>query len=92
MVVKSHGLRKSTRSKYKKKTKTTITKYLQKFEVNQKVAIVTDSSSNSGMPFRRFHGLTGKVIGKRGRAYIIELKDSGKLKKIIVSPEHLKMV
>jgi large subunit ribosomal protein L21e len=44
------------------------------------------------MPFRRFHGLTGKVVGIRGRAYIVEIFDGGKLKKVIAKAEHLKSI
>ena len=87
---KSRGQRRGTKSKYRKKKKTTVNQYLRKFKKGDKVAIKTDSSSQSGMPFRRFHGLTGEVVGKRGNAFIVQIKDGGKTKKIISNPEHLK--
>jgi large subunit ribosomal protein L21e len=41
------------------------------------------------MPFSRFHGLTGVVIGERGSAYEISVKDGNKTKTVIARPEHL---
>ncbi len=89
---KSRGSRRGTRKKYKKKTKSTVNQFIRKFEQGDKVALKTNSSSQKGMPFRRFYGLTGTVIGKRGRAYIIQITDHGKPKKVISNPEHLKKV
>lgn len=92
MVVKSHGARKGTRGKFRKVSRTTVNMFMRNFEINQKVALITDSASHKGMPFRRFHGLTGKIIGKRGNAYLIEIKDSNKKKMVIVNPEHLRLM
>ena len=89
---KSRGQRRGTRAKYKKKTKPTVNQYIRKFEEGDKVALKTNPSSQSGMPFRRFYGLTGTVVGKRGKAYIVQIRDSGKVKKVISNPEHLKKV
>jgi large subunit ribosomal protein L21e len=50
------------------------------------------SSSLSGIPFKRFQGLSGNVIEKRGNAYLIEIKDGNKTKKILATPEHLKTI
>jgi len=92
MASKSNGPRRRTRHKFKKSTKLKITQFLKKFKEGDTVAIKIDSGSHDGMPFRRFHGLTGKIVGKRGRAYFVEIKDSGKKKKIISNPEHIKAV
>ncbi len=94
MVDKSHGPRHKTRRKLKKglREKFKVTPYLQKFEIGQKVAIDPDPSSHRGMPFRRFVGRIGIVKGMRGKAYLVEVKDGGKVKTIISMPEHLKPV
>jgi large subunit ribosomal protein L21e len=42
------------------------------------------------MPFPRYKGKFGKIIGKRGKSYIVEIIDGNKTKKIISRPEHLK--
>ena len=44
------------------------------------------------MPSKRFQGLTGKIIGQRGRAYFIQIRDGGKMKKVLSKPEHLKAI
>ena len=42
------------------------------------------------MPFKRFHGKVGTIIEKRGRAYVILVRDGGKYKKVIARPEHIR--
>lgn len=54
------------------------------------VHIVIDPSIHKGMPHPKFHGKTGAVIDKRGRAFIIEVKDGNAIKTVIALPEHLK--
>ena len=92
MVKKSRGFRSGTRKKLSKKRsiRPTITKFLQKFEVGDKVMISQETVSHKGMPFPRFKGRTVKVVGVRGKSYLLELKDGGKKKIIISRPEHLK--
>jgi len=66
-----------------------IRKVTQKFEQGDIVHVKIDPSVHRGMPFSRFHGFTGVVSDVRGRAYLVKVKDGGKEKTIIVSPEHL---
>ena len=93
MVAKSHGPRRRTREKFRrtKREKFTVNKYLKEFKIGEKVALDIDSSSGA-IPCRRFQGITGEVIGKRGRAYIINIYDGNKLKKVIAKSEHLKAI
>ncbi len=63
---------------------------LKEYNVGEKVAIKIDPSFHYAMPHRRFHGLTGTVIGKRGRAYIVEVYLGNKKKVLFVTPEHLR--
>ncbi|MEM5794476.1 MAG: 50S ribosomal protein L21e [Candidatus Aenigmatarchaeota archaeon] len=94
MVKKSRGIRAKTREKLRQKPgyRPAITKFLQEFKEGQKVAILQEPSSHSGMPHPRFKGRIGKVIGKRGKSYIVEITDGNKVKKIISRPEHLKAI
>jgi large subunit ribosomal protein L21e len=92
MVVKSHGPRRRTREKFRRSIRTPINEFLKHFEIGDKVVININSSSLNGMPFRRFQGLCGEVVGKRGRAYILKIKDGDKTKTIISTPEHLKKI
>lgn len=64
----------------------------QDLPLGTRVAILIDPSVHKGQPHHRYQGKTGLVTEKRGRAYIIEIKDGGKIKRIIASPEHLKVV
>jgi large subunit ribosomal protein L21e len=91
-MVRSHGPRKRTREKFRRSRKTPINEFLKKFEKGDKIVIDINSSSVRGMPFKRFQGLSGKVLEKRGKAYLLEIKDGKKLKKIIASPEHIKKI
>ncbi|RLJ01613.1 MAG: 50S ribosomal protein L21e, partial [Candidatus Aenigmatarchaeota archaeon] len=49
-------------------------------------------SSHRGMPHSRFKGKVGIVVGKRGNAYEISVKDGRAEKMIQTFPEHLKPV
>jgi len=92
MVAKSHGPRRRTRSIFRSRERLTVNKYLAKFNIGENIVIKVQSSSDRGQPFRRFYGKIGKIIGERGRAYIVEIHDGGKAKKIIAKPEHLKAI
>ena len=90
MVVKSKGPRKRTREKFRRSIKTPITDFLREFEIGDKVVIDINSSSQKGMPFKRFQGLCGEVMDRRGRAYVLKIRDGDKVKTVIAKSEHLK--
>lgn len=90
MAVKSHGPRRKTREKFRRTGKTPITDFIRQFNIGDKVVIDINSSSHRGMPFKRFQGLLGLVLERRGNAYVLEIKDGNKPKKVIAKPEHLK--
>ena len=62
---------------------------LRKYTLGDKVAVILEPSVQRGRPHRRFHGKTGTIMGKRGRSYLVSLKDMGREKLIISRPEHL---
>ena len=90
MVKKSYGYRRRTRKKLKADTRPTVNQMLRKFEIGQKVHINIMSSSKS-IPHPKFQGKTGTIIGKRGRAYVVEVNDMNAKKIIISRTEHLKL-
>jgi large subunit ribosomal protein L21e len=94
MGQKSKGPRKRTRNLLRigVRERPSITRYLQEFKVGSKVVIKPTPSSHKGMPFKRFFGKSGVVIDKRGKSYIIKIKDGRKEKDIISGPEHLKAI
>ena len=95
MVTRSRGLRSKTRYKLKKDLRVSranlITRKIQTFDESDLVHIIIDPSVQKGQPHPRFHGKTGRIADKRGRAYIVEINDGSKAKKLIIRPEHLKM-
>lgn len=90
---KSHGFRFKSGRKLRKRVREKgikIRKVLQTFEIGQTVHIDIEPASHKGMPHPRFQGRTGKVVGVRGRAYLVEISDGGKTKIVFARPEHLK--
>ncbi len=88
------GSRRKTRYKLKKGIKerglSPITRAIQEFKIGQRVHITIDPSVHKGVPHPSFHGRTAKVTGRRGKAYLLEVKDGDKFKELIVFPQHLK--
>jgi len=89
-----NGPRKKTRYKLKRDLRERgicpVTAVIQKFEIGEKVHVVCNSSIQKGMPHRRFHGKTGTVLGQRGRAWVLEIRDGNADKVIIARSQHLK--
>ena len=42
------------------------------------------------MPHPRFNGKIGEIIGRQGRAYVVQIRDGNKIKRLIVRSEHLR--
>ncbi len=89
---RTKGFRRRTRDKLKKspKEKTTVNQFLEEFSEGERVLIKIEPSSHKAMPHPRFKGRSGIVKGKRGRAYLVEIKDGGLRKTIITTSEHLR--
>lgn len=79
------------RVRVRDKGKIRIRQYLAEFREGDKASISINPSFQS-IPHPRFQGKTGEVVGKQGRSYYLQLKDGGKIKRILVQPEHLKSI
>ena len=79
--------RKSIRTRGKLK----LSSYFQKFEKGERVAVIKERTLTKNFP-ERIQGSTGIVEGKRGRSYVIKLKDQAKEKEFIIAPIHLKKI
>ena len=94
MVIRSHGFRVGTRRKLRKsareKGKISIKRSIQGFEIGEPVIIDVEPAYHKAMPYKRFFGKHGTVVAKRGKAYVIDLKDGNKKKQIICAPVHMK--
>lgn len=80
---------KAKRKRIREKGKIKISRMFQELETGAKVCVVRELSEKTGFPFR-IQGKTGEIEGKRGRAYIVKIKDINKEKKYIINPIHLK--
>ncbi len=89
---RSRGFRNKTRRtlKAKNRTRVTITKRLKELDMGTQVVINLEPSFQDGMPHPRYQGVIGKIIEKRGRAYLVAIKDKNKPKTLISAPEHIK--
>ncbi len=94
MVQASKGPRERTRHKFRKRPRerglSPITRALQTFETGEKAAIVVDPGVHKGQPNKRFHGYTGTVVARQGRAYLVAVRQGGLIKHVIAAPEHLR--
>lgn len=76
-----------TRYRLKNKGKPNISRYMEEYNTGDTVNITFTSTI---VPHPRFHGFTGKVVGRNGNGYIVQVREGGKLKKISIRAEHLK--
>ncbi len=92
-MAKTHGTRRKSRYKLKKTVRekglSPISRAIQVFTEGDIVNIDLDPGIQNGMPHPKFQGRTGKVLSQRGRAYIVEVRDGGLMKEVIILPEHL---
>ena len=88
--------RKKTRQKLSKslrdKGKISIRAYLQKFNNDDKVQLIAEPAIQKGFYHARFYGKFGKITGKQGTNYYVEIIDISKPKKILVHPVHLRKI
>ncbi|RMF89700.1 MAG: 50S ribosomal protein L21e [Methanobacteriota archaeon] len=94
MAVRSRGQRSKTRSKMRKKIRekgsVPITRAMQSFAEGDVVHIVIDPAYHKGAPHPKWHGKTGHVIGRRGRSYLVRIRDQDSHKTVIANPVHLR--
>jgi len=75
----------------RKKGKLYLSRYFQEFKEGEKVAVDKEISLETNFP-DRLQGRTGRIIGKRGRTYFVEIKDIEKIKRFLIHPIHLKKI
>ena len=95
MVKRIGGTRRKTRHKLSKNVrdngKISLARYLQDFNMGDRVYLTIEPSVHRGMFYPRFHGKAGVVVGKKGKCYEVQIKDINKEKIVITHPIHLKM-
>ncbi|MFH1444930.1 MAG: 50S ribosomal protein L21e [Nanoarchaeota archaeon] len=90
----SKGSRTGTRSKLRqiKRAKFKSETFLKEFKKDDIVVIKIEPSSHKGMPFPKMNGKIGKIVGKRGNSYIINVLIGKTQKSVIAKPEHIKPI
>lgn len=93
IVHRTHGLRYKSRKllskKPREKGRPGISRWLYEYNVGDKVVIDIDPTFITTAPHRRYQGKVGTIIGRRGKAYEIEIYVGGKRKVIITTPDHI---
>jgi len=79
------------RKQIKTRGKISLSRYFQNFKKGDSVAVIKEKSVSSSFP-DRLQGRTGVVAEKRGRSYVIKIKEYDKEKKFIIEPIHLKKI
>jgi len=75
---------------YRNKGKISVTSFLAEFKKGDRVVIKPEPAYQKGLCHLRFYGQQGVVKSRRGKSYIIEIKDINKKKELIIHPVHLK--
>ena len=79
------------KKKIRTKGKIQFSRYFQKLQEGESVAVIMDPSVSSSFP-KRLQGKTGKIEGKRGKTYFVKIKDQNKEKRFLIAPIHLKKI
>ena len=95
VVKASRGPRNRTRKVYRKKIRERgaippLSLIMHEYKEGDKVYIKPNPAIHNTLPHRRYVGKVGTIIGKRGRAYIVEVYLGNKRKELILLPEHLR--
>ena len=79
------------RKKIRTRGKLSLSRYFQKFKEGEHIAVAKEISLQPRFP-KRIQGRTGVVRGKRGRSYLVMIKDINKEKEYLIAPIHLKKI
>ena len=77
------------RKKIKTRGKLSLSRYFQNLKEGDRVSIAREPSVASSFP-KRMQGRTGTVENRRGRTYMVKIKDHEKEKRYLIAPIHLK--
>ncbi len=81
----------SKQKKVRTRGKLQLSRYFKEFKEGDRVSVVKEDAVQAGFP-KRMQGRTGVVETKRGKAYVVKIKDQDKEKKFLLNPIHLKKI
>ncbi len=79
------------RKMIREKGKVRLSEYFKELKAGDYVAIVKVPGNRANLP-DRMQGKTGIVEAKRGKAYIVKIKDINQEKRYIIKPVNLKRI
>ena len=79
------------KKKIKTQGKLQLSRYFQEFAPGDSVSVVKEQAVQSSFP-EKLQGRTGTIEGKRGRVYMVKIKDGNMEKKFLIEPVHLKKI
>jgi len=68
-----------------------LSRYFQELKTGDFVAISREPAVQSSFP-ERLQGITGVVKERKGKVYVVTIKDGNKSKEILIEPIHLKKI
>lgn len=68
-----------------------LSKYFQELKEGEFVSVVREPALKASFP-ERLQGRTGSVESRRGKAYVVKMKDQNKEKRFLIEPIHLKKI
>jgi large subunit ribosomal protein L21e len=68
-----------------------LSKYFQDLKEGNLVSVSIEKAIVAGFP-KRLQGRTGKIKGKKGRAYVVSIQEQKKKKEFIIPAIHLKKI
>jgi large subunit ribosomal protein L21e len=91
--MKSRGFRRKSKHVLMKKPRERgiqpLGRLLHEYGEGEKVVVKIDSAIHKGMPHARYQGRVGTVAEKRGRAYLVKMQEGGKIRDLLILPEHM---
>ncbi len=94
MVKRTHGYRYKCRKLLSKtpreRGRPGLSRWMIEYKVGDKVVIDIDPTYVSTAPHRRYQGKVCTVIGKQGKAYVLECYLGDKRKIIVTTPDHIR--
>jgi len=79
------------RKKIRTRGKISLSRWFQELKEGDRIAISREPAVQSSFP-ERMQGRTGIVEGKRGKIYMVKIKDHEKEKRYLIAPIHLKKI
>lgn len=79
------------KKRIREKGKLRFSGYFKKIDDNSNVAVVVENCVRCSFP-KRLGGMSGKILGSRGKFNLVEIKDGNKVKTFIIHPVHLKVL